>query len=291
MLSIIITAWKDPTSTKECIQRFLDEKPKGFELWVTAPDKETKDVLNSFNQPNFHFFEQPESMGKNELFNILKNKVKGDILVFADGNKFIEKGALAHLLKPFEDERVGVTGGRPISLNSKNNMVGYWSHLLVDAGAHQTRLNSKGYVWLSANLLAVRRAALYDIPLDIAEDAVIPFLAFKNNWKTIYTPKARIQVTYPKNLKDWYTQKTRSLGAHYLAPKYIDNSQRSFSKEIRGAIKIFTYAENLKEVIWTFALFPARLYLWSKVIYNNKIKKQFYGGTWQRAKTTLPLEK
>ena len=184
MLSIVVTSWKDPVSTRECITRLMAEDlPKEFEVLITAPDRQTLLLASEFNKKypkKFTVFEQPESMGKNELINAVRPSLKGDIVLFIDGNKFVKKGSLASLLFVFDDASVGCAGGRPVSRSDRNTLFGYWSHLLLDVGAHGVRSGSKaGYVWLSANLLAVRRSLLGDIPLDVAEDAIIPYFILK----------------------------------------------------------------------------------------------------------------
>ncbi|MEK6906370.1 MAG: hypothetical protein AABW81_01980, partial [Nanoarchaeota archaeon] len=146
--------------------------------------------------------------------------------------------------------------------------------------------------WLSANLLAIRKGIIKEIPLDIAEDAVIPYLIWKKGYKVVYNEEAIIFVNFPKTLKEWYLQKTRSLKAHSHTKIYIPENIRSrgFFTEIKGAYKVITYPKNYREFIWTIFLFLVRIHLWIIYFYDTKIKKEEYRGVWKRAKTTSPLE-
>ena len=135
-------------------------------------------------------------MPKNELMNILMRKSKGRIIIFTDGNKFIERNAVKEIIKPFKDKKVGCAGGRVVPLNERNNMFGYWAFLLTNA-ANKTRLKwnkNKEYVEFSANLLAIRNKVIKEMPLDVAEDAIIPYLFYKKNYRLVYADKAVIKV-------------------------------------------------------------------------------------------------
>ena len=44
-------------------------------------------------------------------------------------------------LEPFEDKKVGGVSGRPVSQDKRDNMFGYWGHLLSDS-AHDKDRNS-----------------------------------------------------------------------------------------------------------------------------------------------------
>ncbi|MEK6906423.1 MAG: glycosyltransferase, partial [Nanoarchaeota archaeon] len=127
MLSIIITAWDDPFSTKKCIQNFLDEKiSEDYEILVSTPFEKTKKIVREFSKKypkKFYLLHQPEEMGKNQIYNLLFKKAKGSILIMTDGNKFIKKGSVKKILKSFGDESVGCVGGRPVSNNKKDYMV------------------------------------------------------------------------------------------------------------------------------------------------------------------------
>ena len=110
----------------------------------------------------------------------------------------------------FKDEKIGCVTGRPVSLNKKNSKFGYWSHLLADAGAHKIRkklfkkekfLECSGYLW------AFRNHVVKNFPLDVPEDAIVPYYFMKKSYKIGYAPNAIVYVSYPKNLHDFIDQK------------------------------------------------------------------------------------
>jgi len=303
MISIIITAWEDPKSTSMCISLFLKEKVnEGIEILAACPDEETKDAILDFREryPGIvHYHKQEREMPKNDLMNDLMKKTKGRIIIFTDGNKFIQKGAVSHIIRSFKDERVGCVGGRIVPLNKRDNIFGYWAHLLTNA-ANVTRLerfrseNGRKYIEFSANLLAIKNNVIKDIPTDVAEDAVIPYMFFSRNYRLVYNDKAIVRVLYPTNMKDWIKQKTRSIKSHESLNKYIKNRNlriKTFLNEIiHGSFIAISYPRNVREFLWTLLLFPARLYVWILSFYQIIVKKEQYEGSWSRSKSTLPLD-
>ncbi|MFH1331690.1 MAG: glycosyltransferase [archaeon] len=301
MISIIITAWEEPKATHKCIRRFLaQDMPDKFEIWVTCPDEETKQVVMDYKKKykNIHFLDQPREWGKNVMMNILAKKAKGDILIFTDGDIFVGPNSVRELYDKFKDSRVGCVSGRPVSLNPKTNMVGYWSHLLTDAGAHRIRSERyrKGqFLECSGYLFAMRNRVIGDMPTDVGEDAIIPYMFLKKGYKIAYAEKALAYVTYPKNLKDWVNQKVRSSKAHEMLDKYMVHEKelrvKSFSNEaVRGLRWAFLYPKTFREFFWTVFLFPARLYVWSRYTYDTRVLDQHYGDKWKRVQSTRPLD-
>ncbi|MFH1210743.1 MAG: glycosyltransferase [archaeon] len=301
MISIIITAWEEPMASKECIRRFLVQKiPEKFEIWVTCPDEPTEKVVRDYmkRHKNIHFLHQPREWGKNVMMNILAKKSKGDILIFTDGDIFVSDNSVKELYNKFKDPKVGCVSGRPVSANPKGNMLGYWSHLLTDAGAHnirRERYKNGQFLECTGYLFAMRNNIVGDMPTDVGEDAIIPYMFWKKGYKVAYAEKALAYVTYPKNLKDWVNQKVRSSKAHEMLDRYMSREKelrvKSFGNEaLKGLRWAFLYPKSYREFFWTLMLFPARLYVWGRFTYETKFLDQHYGDKWKRVASTRPLD-
>ena len=296
MISVIITSFKEPKTIGRAIEGFLqqDLKRKKFELIVSSPDRETQEVVKKYqkNNKDVKLFKDP---GKGKMFalNLLFKKVKGEILVLSDGDVHIGDNALKYILMPFKNPKVGCVTGRPVSIDSKNKMLGYWSHLLCDAGAHQARLKraKKGqFLECSGYLWAFRNNIVKNFPLDIPEDAIIPYYFMKKGYKMAYVPKAIVYVSYPKNFRDFVDQKKRTTKAHIQLSKYINLRKypktKTFKNELFESYRAFFYPKTTKEIIWTFLLFPAKLYVWLLVYYQLKILKKYHKDAWHATKST-----
>ena len=298
MISIIITAWEEPNSLKECIRRILiQDIPDKFDIWVTCPDKETEQVVMDYRKKHssiINFLHQPRELGKNIMLNILAKKAKGDILIFLDGDIFVSENSIKEIYEKFKDSKIGCVTGRPVSSNPRDNMLGYWSHLLTDAGAHNIRLEkySKGeFLECSGYLFAVRKGVIGDIPLDVAEDAIIPLMFWEKNYKIAYAERALAYVTYPKIFRNWVSQKIRSSKAHEMMNKYVKGKKiinKSFVNEVIKGLKWgLGYPKNAKEFLWTLLLFRARLYSWGMYTYETKILNNLYSDKWKVAGSSI----
>ncbi|MBL7147215.1 MAG: glycosyltransferase [Nanoarchaeota archaeon] len=297
MISIIITAYKEPETIGKAIESFLKQKIKPkYELIVSCPDKETTKVVKNFMKKNkqIKHFKDP-GQGKMLALNILFKKTKGDILILTDGDVFVSENSVKAIIEAFQNKEIGCISGRPVSTNPKDNMLGYWSHLLTDAGAHQTRqkkAKQKKYFTCSGYLFAFRNKIVKEFPRDIPEDAYIPFLFMKKGYKLGYVPEAKVYVKYPTTFKEWLEQKRRIAKAYinYQQIK-IDNEplplMKSFSKEaLEGPIKAIRYPKSYKEMFWTITLFKARLYMWLMTYYDTKIRRKKHTDAWKVVKTT-----
>jgi len=289
MISIIITSYKEPKTIGRAIEAVLNNKIKEkHEIIVAAPDKETAAVIKKYKQVKYF---KDKGLGKSNALNQLFNKAKGDILILTDGDVFISPNAIKEITNAFKDKKVGCVSGRPIASNDKNTMLGYFNHLLLDAGAHEIRnkLNQQGKFLECTGYLFAFRNKVKDIPTDVAEDAYIPYILWKEGYKIKYIPKAKVFVRYPNNIKDFIKQRVRTAKSHETLRKYIENFPRvkSFWNEIKmGTIKAITYAKNIKEFIWRLCLFPIRLYIWILVFIERKIKKEEYTDAWERIEST-----
>lgn len=295
MLTVIITAWEEPLAVKECIKRFLNQSAKVDEILITCPDEETKKSIMEYirKYPKKIKFElqdykkNPKKKNKNFMLNLLGKKAKGDILIFTDGDIFVEKNCVKEILKQFKNEKIGAVCGHPIPSNPKTNILGYWSHLLT-YGAHRIRkerANKQEFLECSGYLYAIRNKIIKDIPMDVAEDSVMPLLFWQEGYKIGYAENAIAYVKFPTNLKQWIKQKTRVAKSHELLDKYGDiYKMKSFKNEVlKGTFWALGYAKNLREFFWTLLLFLARLYIWIGYFYETKIRNIHYG-TWDKIK-------
>tara|TARA_Y100000310_G_C20637970_1_gene792278 strand:- start:932 stop:1831 length:900 start_codon:yes stop_codon:yes gene_type:complete len=296
-ISIIITSFNEPR-LKNCIGSIIKQTIKNnFEIVVVAPDKEAEKLVKHYSKihKKIAYFKDP-GKGKSNALNLLfKNfKFLGDILIFTDGDVTLDKNAITEIKSSFKNPSVGCITGRVISSNPKNTKLGYWSHLLADAGAHKIRkeLSRKNkFLECSGYLFAFRNNIIKKIPTDVAEDTYIPYIFYQKGYKIKYAENAKVYVKNPENFSDWLKQRTRTAKAHETLHKYINTKEiprvKSFSNEVKkGFFTIFTYPRSAKEFCWTLQLYFARLYMWIKVFSETKLMKKHYKDNWERVEST-----
>ncbi len=291
-LDIIITAFKEP-KTDRAVKAILNQKINySFKLIVSAPDKKTQDIVKKYmkKNKNVELFKDP-GKGKNFALNLLLKKLKGDILIFTDGDVFLSENSINEIVKIFNDSTTGCVAGRPVPEESKDTKYGYWANFLFDS-AHKMReiLDSKNdFLECSGYLFAFRNGVIDSFPLDTAEDTIIPYFFWEKGYKIRYSEKAKVYVKNVENWKDWISQKTRTTTPHDTIGKYVNiqitPKSKSFENEARGLIALFHYPNNIKEFIWSLNLMFARLYMWGKVFLKTRIKKQEHTDAWKKIKT------
>lgn len=287
--TFIITSFKEPKTIGKAIQHALNQNTKRqYEIIVSAPDKETLDAAKKYKVKIFKDAGTGKSLALNELF----KKVKSDILILTDGDVFVNDKAVEEILNKFQDKNVGCVTGRPVPLENKSTKYGYWANFLFDA-AHNLRKKAQqknNFIECSGYLFAFRKKEINRIPLDVAEDAIIPYLFAQKGYKIAYADKAEVYVKNVDNWKDWVKQKIRTSKAHETLDKYVNTHEikrvKSFSNESRGIGSLFTYPRSLKEIFWSIQLAFARTYMWIAVFWDTKAKKKHYGDNWERVDST-----
>jgi len=294
MISIIITSYKEPRTIGKAIESFLEQKIKEkYELLVVCPDELTIKVIKKYvkKYPQVkHILD--EGRGKSAALNKVIKIAKGDVLILSDGDVFSAENSVNKISEQFKDNNTGCVSGHPLPQNPRDNLFGYWSHLLCYA-AHKLRekrakqgkfLECSGYLW------AFRNKIIKKFPENIAEDMIVPILFFLKNYKIKYSPEARVYVKFPDNLQDFIKQKRRAIASHETLYKFQTNLKiprmKTLFNEISGSLIVLSYPKTLKEVFYTMLLFPIRLYIWLNLFYNTKIRKKYYKDAWQPIKST-----
>lgn len=300
MINIIVTSYNEPEATLKAVNRILSEDIKTeFKVIVADPFIEVEKYLKkNIKDKKFEFFLDPGE-GKAQTINILLKKYysknKNDLLIFTDGDVFIEKNSIIELIKGFEDSKVGCITGRPVSIDSRKTKYGYWSKFLfsgIDMVRKKLSKDSK-FFQCSGYLFVIRNGILKEVPIDVPEDCIIPYLVWKEGYKIVYSDKAIIYIKYPSNWKDWINQKIRTIKAHENITKFYPHMPRTKSllNEFKeGWFFLFIYPKSFKELFWTLELYFARLYIYFKSFEESK--KESYDPGWRKIKikSTNPFE-
>jgi cellulose synthase/poly-beta-1,6-N-acetylglucosamine synthase-like glycosyltransferase len=288
MISIIITAFKEPNTIGRAIESFAKQKIRDkYELIVAAPDDETLNVAKNYSKKykQVKILKDPGN-GKPSALNLIIKKAKGSILILSDGDVFVEENSVNLLLSHFKDKLVGAVSGHPIPMNSRSEKFGYWAHLLTFM-AHSLRKNSK-FSSCSGYLYAARKELLQEMPADtLSDDAYNTYILKEKGYKIDYEENAIVYVKYPNNFGDWIKQKKRSAGGYnqikYLFKKDVD---RGLVQESSGILEVLKYPKNIKEFLWTVELIFARIYLWSAIFITINLRKQEFKKVWVRVEST-----
>ncbi|MBM3247161.1 glycosyltransferase [Candidatus Pacearchaeota archaeon] len=289
MITVIITAYKEPQTIGKAITQVIKNKIKEkYEVLVFAPDIETIDAAKKFAKQNKNVrVIQDKGKGKPAALNIALKKAKGEILVLTDGDVYTNENSINKLISFFKDSKIGAVSGHPISLESRKNKFGYWSHLLTDM-VDLWRRKSK-FISCSGYLYAVRKNVLSKMPEEtLSDDAYNSHIVAEKGYKIAYSPDSFVYIKYPTNFSDWIKQKKRSAGG-YNQLKYLlskKSNDRNIFRESSGIFQVLNYPKNFKEFFWTIQLILARIYLWAIIFIDINVKKKDFRKIWVRIEST-----
>ena len=286
MISIVITSYKEPQATLKATNIFLkqlDKKNIDFRIIICDPFIEVKDFLKkNLKDKRVGFFLDPgegKSYALNLLFSRIYSENREDIIILSDGDVWVSEDAVSEILEAFNNKEIGCVTGNPVSIDSRDNKYGCWSHFLF-SGIDRVRKklsNARNFFECSGYLFAIRNGVIKEFPLDCSEDSVISYLFWKKGYKIKYVEKAKVYVKNPDNWKHWMHQKLRNVKGHENLSKLYPEMPRtkSFWNEAKEGLYIFNFSKNLKEFFWILQLYFARLYLYFKAFLELR-KKQVY---------------
>jgi len=293
MISIIIPAFNEP-GIKKAIDSILSQHiDEDYELIVSAPDEATENIVKFYKKKHRNIiYHKDKRKGKVHALNEVFKTCKGRIIIITDGDVFVADGAINHIINAFKDKKIGCVSGRPVTLNKKDNMLGYWSHLLYTAAnnirAHPIKedfIETSGYLFAFLN-----NGIIKELPPDVAEDSITPYYFYKKGYAIKYVPGAEVYVKNPTNLNDFIKQRQRTNASHYMLKKYAPDMPcvKTFWNEIKiGTFFALGYPETFVEFIWTICLFFIRFYSWLLLFLDNLTqKKTVYRDDWERIEST-----
>jgi cellulose synthase/poly-beta-1,6-N-acetylglucosamine synthase-like glycosyltransferase len=310
MISLLITAWKEQDSIGKCIDTLIRDIPKttDYELLLATPDQETHDaaivaIKKNSAEKNFRYIKD-SGRGKPAALSMLMDEAKGDLWFFGDGDTYFGPDVVLKLSSHFDDPGVQAVTGRPKSQDNRKSMMGYFGHLLTDAAHHKRTVDltatpsGKGLRFVKkraffpvSGYIYMMRASDIRVPADcLVDDAYISYEIINRGGRIAYEPEAIVYAKFPAKLSDYFKQKKRSVGGYIQLWEYgvvePETKTRSFWRELEYFWFPIRYAKNLRELFYSFMLYPTRLWLWLQIYWERKILKKDFVKTWVRIEST-----
>lgn len=289
---LLITAFNEPNISKAIESALNQETKYNYDIILSAPDELTINTAKKYlKNKNFKIIKDP-GKGKSFALNYCFDRINTDILILTDGDVYLNKYTIEEISNLFLDSEIGCVSGRPVPQESKNTKYGYWANFLFNA-AHRIRKKaflSNSFIECTGYLFAFRKNKIKQIPTDVAEDTVIPYLLWQKGYKIGYAEKAEVYVKNPNNWSDWLRQKTRTHKSHEKLHLYVDTKTtlkvKTFKTEAKGILWLLRYPKNLQEFIWTNQLAFSRFITWAKYCLDTKFLGRRYQDAWQRVEST-----
>ncbi len=230
-------------------------------------------------------FTEKERSGKSSAINIFIKNSHNDLLIIESGDTIPAKGTIRKLILPFENPQVGMTGGRPVPVNTSITFSGYAVNLLWKLH-HKMALKSPKL----GEMIAFRKV-FAAIPAESAVDeASIEALINEQNLEKVYLPDAIIHNKGPEDIQGFIKQRKRIETGHLWLIKKHKYQVISQDKSVLFDIMLSEIRENPQDSFRIFLVMLVEMYarLLGRIDYYIKGKNPT---KWEIISSTKDLKK
>ncbi|MFA5785454.1 MAG: glycosyltransferase [Actinomycetota bacterium] len=219
LATVVMVTHNDGPNARPLLARLLDE-PRVGEVVVVASgcsDNTVPAVLEvAAGDSRVSLYVEAERSGKASAFNFGLSQAKMPLVVLVSGDVLPAPGAIGHLLEALEDPKVGMSGGRPVPVNSEATFTGHACHLLWRLH-HRLAL----HIPKLGEMVALRAEAARQLPLTSVDEACLQALVESNGWLCVYVPDAVVFNRGPETPRDFVSQRRRIHCGHlWLRHRY-----------------------------------------------------------------------
>jgi len=220
--------------------------------------------------------------GKAAAIRRLMAVARGDVVVLANADTLPEASAVEHLVLPFADPKVGMTGARVIPLNIPRTWLGFTVQMLWHVHHHLALRKAK-----LGELVAFRNV-IDNFPADTSTDEpAIEALIAAKGLRLVYAPKAVVYNRGPERAAEFIVQRRRIFaGQVRIALRY---GYFTSSLRLRYVVPIAMRAINSypQFLVWTVAAISVEG--WARVLGLYDALRGQEHPVWQHAASTKAI--
>ena len=227
---------------------------------------------------------ESQRKGKSSAINLFMQNSTKDILIVESGDTLPSRGTIRKLVLPFKDEKVGMTGGRPVPVNTSFTFSGYAVNLLWKLH-HKMALRSPKL----GEMIAFRRVFDSIPPESAVDEASIEAEIAKKGLTKLYLPDAIVHNKGPEQISGFIKQRKRIQTGHLWLKHKHKYKVISQDKSILLTLLKEELKENPKNTFKIIAVMFVELYarLLGSIDYYVKKKNPF---TWEIIESTKNLK-
>jgi poly-beta-1,6-N-acetyl-D-glucosamine synthase len=176
---------------------------------VSSGSTDSTDAIVEEHKSNkLRLIREEQRRGKVSAINLIIKAATTPLIVLISADVLPKKNAIAELIKPFTDPRIGIAGARPVPINKKTHPVGFAVHVVWGLHDSISRHTPK-----FGECIAFRKV-LAGVPDSAVDEEEIASLLYKKGYKGVYCPKAIVLNKGPETLKDFIRQRRRIYAGH-----------------------------------------------------------------------------
>jgi len=217
-------AYNEQANIEKLLNAFLQQKLANVrieEIIVVSSackDKTDEIVLTmAAKSPLISLVQQPQREGKSAAINIFLQRAKAKVCLLSSADVIPQEDVVEKLIGAFADAKIGISGGRPVPVNSPKSLVGYCVRTLWEMHHLMASVSPK-----LGEMIAFRRTFDSIPPESAVDEASIEQIISKQNLKKIYLPSAIIWNKGPENFGEYCSQRVRIHFGHLWLAKHDD---------------------------------------------------------------------
>jgi len=220
--SVGVMAYNEEKNIANILNALLDQElnqARISEIIVVSSGStdNTDQIVQDFEKryKKIRLITQPARKGKSAAINLFIQNAKNDILVLESADTIPEKRTVERLVKPFNNHRVGMTGARPIPVNTCNDFVGFAVNLLW-----KLHHNMSIYKPKMGEMIAFRKVFKMIPEKSAVDEASIEAIITACGLECIYVSNAIVKNKGPEFLDEFIKQRKRiAIGHLWLKEK------------------------------------------------------------------------
>lgn len=236
------------------------------------------------NHSKINLITEAERRGKSAAVNTFIAASKNPYLIIESGDTIPANDVVEQMITAFQDEKIGMSGGRPVPENDEKSFVGYSVNLLWRLH-HQMALKSP-----KLGEMVAFRNIVKSIPNDSAVDeASIEAVIREHGLLKKYIPTAIIHNKGPENISDFILQRRRIEAGHIWL---MESSNYQVISQNKGVLISLAWNEFLRapqKVFYLIGTMIIEIYsrILGKIDFKYKNKNPY---KWEIANSTKQLK-
>jgi biofilm PGA synthesis N-glycosyltransferase PgaC len=222
-VSVGVCAYNEERNIGRALSSIASQSLQGFEILeiivISSGSTDGTDwVVRDWaaRDPRVRLVRQDVREGKNSAVNLFRSLAKGELLVIVNADNVLEEGTMQRLVEPFDDPTVGMVGGHPLPVNTKDTVPGFAVHMLWEMHHRISLIHPK-----IGELIAFRNVPM-TLPTDLQSDEdIIRMEMEKRGLRSVYAADAIVRNKGPATVRDFIKQRTRvNIGEGYMKRRY-----------------------------------------------------------------------
>lgn len=246
----------------------------------------TDDIVREWERRDgrIRLVRQESRQGKASAINLFLKDASGDVFVLESGDTLPEPACVERMLRPFEDESVGMTGARPVPVDDPDTFMGFVVHMLWRLH-HRLALKSP-----KLGEMVAFRSFVREIPRESAVDeASIEAIVVARETDLRYVPEALVYNKGASSVRDFLKQRRRIYAGHLWLER--EQEYKVSTKNVGGILSVLLEELEMRPraLLWTAG--GVFLEFWGRmlgVFDYHVLKKNPY--TWDIAESTKTLD-